>query len=95
MVWAKLATMATAFGQTAVRRDGTVPDRLTRAWIATQSGLPEGWNLAGLRYTTNEAGTDVWVATATGPAAQQRSHGAADAASALEGLAASFDSPSR
>ncbi len=45
MVWAKLATVATAFGQTTVRRDGTVPDRLTSAWLATEDRLPDGWVL--------------------------------------------------
>jgi hypothetical protein len=95
MVWAKLATVATAFGQTTVRRDGTVPDRLTRAWTAAQDHLPDGWALDGLRCASSglsaESGSDDWVALAVGPTGEQRSHQAADAVSALEGLAESFD----
>lgn len=94
MVWAKLATMATAFGQTTVRRDGSVPDRLTRTWVAAQSRLPDGWMLDGLRCAAagiaDEASPDEWVATAVGPVGEMRSHHASDAVSALEGLAASF-----
>jgi hypothetical protein len=95
MVWAKLATVATAFGQTAVRQDGSVPDRLTRAWTTAQGRLPEGWALDGLRCASTglsaESRSDEWVAVAVGPTGEQRSHQAADAVSALEGLAESFD----
>lgn len=95
MVWAKLATVATAFGQTTVRRDGTVPDRLTRAWTSTGDHLPDGWTLDGLRCVpaglSDESRTEEWVASAVGPTGQQRSHRAADAVSALEGLAKSFE----
>lgn len=94
MVWAKLAAMAGAFGQTAVRRDGSIPDRLTRTWVMAQSRLPEGWILSGLRCDLTDLATeshsDDWVATAVGPAGEQREHLASDAVSALDGLADSF-----
>jgi hypothetical protein len=95
MVWARLAAVATAFGQTTVRQDGTMPDRLTRAWASTQDNLPEGWTLDGLRCASTglsvESRSDEWVAVATGPTGEERSHQASDAVSALEGLGASFD----
>jgi hypothetical protein len=94
MVWAKLATMATAFGQTAVR-EKPASDRLTRAWASTQERLPDGWTLDGLRCASSglEQGqrSDDWVAVAVGPAGEERSHRAADAVSALEGLMEEFD----
>jgi hypothetical protein len=93
MVWAKLATAATAFGQTVVG-SGPAPDQLTRAWNRAQDRLPDGWDLEGLRCaptsTTRESHSDDWVAMAVGPAGDQRSHQADNAISALEGLAASF-----
>jgi len=65
MVWAKLASAATAFGQTTVRRDGTVPDRLTQAWTAAADHLPEGWTVVGLHYAgtrfSAESRPDDWV----------------------------------
>jgi len=93
MVWAKLATAATAFGQTVVG-SGPAPDQLTRAWKNAQDRLPEGWDLDGLRCastsTTPESRSDDWVALAVGPEGEERSHQADDAINALEGLAASF-----
>ncbi len=95
-MWSKLATVATAFGQTAVRRDGSLPDRLTSAWIAAQGQLPHGWSIDALRYVSagpsGEAASDAWVVVAVGPAGEQRTHQAADAVAALDGLARSFDS---
>ena len=95
MVWAKLASAATAFGQTTVRRDGTVPDRLTQAWTAAADHLPEGWTVVGLHYAgtrfSAESRPDDWVALATGPSGEQRAGRATDAVAALEGLATSFD----
>ncbi len=94
MVWARLASMATAFGQTAVR-DEPAPDRLTRAWASTQEALPDGWTLDGLRCASTglsaESRSDDWIAVAVGPSGEQRSHRAADAASALEGLMEEFE----
>jgi hypothetical protein len=94
MVWAKIATAATAFGQTVVG-SGPAPDQLTRAWLKAQGRLPEGWDLDGLRCTststTPESRSDHWVAMAVGPEGEKCSHQADDAISALEGLAASFD----
>ena len=94
MVWAKLATVATAFGQTSVRRDGTMPDRLTTAWLATADRLPLGWVLAGVRYVVPEESVDgpcdVWQAVASGPSDEQRVGSAADAPTALRALADSF-----
>ena len=96
MVWSKLAGAATAFGQTAVRVDGPVPDRLTRTWVSTQDRLPEGWTLDGLRCASTGLSTgsrsDDWVAVAIGPAGEERTNRAEDAVTALEGLAGSFDS---
>ena len=95
MVWAKLAAVATAFGQTAVR-DKPAPDRLTRAWASAQDHLPDGWTLDGLRCASTglsaESRSDEWVAVAVGPSGEQRSHRAADAVSALEGLMGEFES---
>jgi hypothetical protein len=94
MVWAKLATVATAFGQTTVG-SGPAPDQLTRAWKKAQGRLPGGWSMDGLRCaatdSTPESRSDDWVAKAVGPAGEERSHQADSAISALEGLAASFD----
>jgi hypothetical protein len=94
MVWAKLATMATAFGQTATR-DKPATDRLTRAWASTQAALPDDWTLDGLRCASSglEQGqrSDDWVAVAVGPTGEVRSHRATDAVSALEGLMEAFD----
>ena len=73
MVWAKLAAVATAFGQTAVR-DKPASDRLTPAWASTQDHLPDGKTLDGLRCAS------------TGLSGEQRSRRATDAVSALEGL---------
>ena len=95
-MWSKLATVATAFGQTTVRRDGSLPDRLTSAWIAAQGQLPDGWSIDALRCLSTglseEAAADEWVAVAVGPAGEQRTHRAAEAVAALDGLARSFDS---
>ena len=95
MAWSKLATAATAFGQTVVGK-GPAPDHLTRAWKAAQDRLPEGWNLEGLRCVSTGSAPETrstdWVAMAVGSAGEERSHPAGDAVSAPEGLAASFDS---
>jgi hypothetical protein len=94
MVWAKHATMATAFGQPAVR-DRPHPDRLTRAWVSTQNHLPEGWRLDGLLCASTglpaESRFDDWVEIAVGPSGKERSHRAPGAVGALEGLAEEFD----
>ncbi|MFV2063778.1 MAG: hypothetical protein ACC726_09740 [Chloroflexota bacterium] len=94
MVWARLASMATAFGQTAVREQ-PAPDRLTRAWASTQDHLPDGWTLDSLRCASTgpsaEPRTWDWVAVAVGPSGEQRIHRATDALSALEGLRGTFD----
>ena len=95
MVWAKLATAATAFGQTTVRRDGTVPDSLTRAWLATEDRLPDVWALVSVRYVTSGSAADhpsgEWEAVAAGPSDEQRTSSAPDAPTALKALAGSFD----
>ncbi len=95
MVWAKVAAMATAFGQTAVGPDHIAPDRLTRAWDSAQERLPEGWTLDGLRCASiglsAESRSDDWIAVAVGPSGEERSHRAEDAVSALEGLTEAFD----
>ena len=94
MVWSKLATAATAFGQTVVG-NGPAPDQLTRSWSAAQGRLPDGWRVEALRCASSGPSTDSgsadWTATAVGPAGEERSYRADDAISALEGLAASFD----
>jgi hypothetical protein len=84
MVWSKLATAATAFGQTVVG-SGPQPDRLTCTWQAVQERLPDGWRLEAIRYAT-----DGWAAQAVNTDGEVRSHQAEDAVSALEGLAATF-----
>ncbi len=96
MVWSKLATTATALGQTVIG-SGTPPrDRLTRTWTETQHRLPDGWTLAGLRCASTglapEDRSGDWIAAAIGPSGEERTHQAADAVTALEGLAASFGS---
>ena len=94
MVWSKLATAATAFGQTVVG-SGPAPGRLTRAWLMTRERLPEGWKLDALRCVSTDPASESrsghWMAVALGPAGEERSHRADDAVTALEGLAASFD----
>jgi hypothetical protein len=93
-MWSKLATTATAFGQTVIGK-GPAPDQLTRAWIAAQGRLPEGWSLEALRCAPTGSEPDgrsvTWTACARGPTGDTRSHQADDAISALEGLAASFE----
>jgi len=82
MVWTKLASMATAFGQTAVRVK-PAPDRLTRAWASAQEALPDGWTLDGLRCVSTgllaESRSEDWIAVVVGPSGEVRSHRAADA----------------
>jgi hypothetical protein len=94
-VCAKPAAVATAFGQMAVR-DKPAPDRLTQTWASTQPALPDGWTLDGFRCASTglsaESRSDDWIAVAVGPSGEARSHRAADAVSALEGLMGEFES---
>ena len=69
-------------------------DELVEAWRAVEARLPDGWTLEGLRcastgLTPGQRSED-WVAVATGPSGEQRSHRAGDPRSALEGLARSL-----
>jgi len=67
---------------------------LTRAWNEAQERLPVGWSLEGLRCASTslsvEDRSDDWVAVATGPSREERSHRSDGPVSALEGLVASF-----
>lgn len=83
MVWTKMAAAATAFGQTVVGK-GPAPDALTRAWESADAHLGPDRHVEHLRYSVS------WTARAAAPAGEVRCHQAADAVSALEGLAASF-----
>ena len=64
---------------------------IEEAWAATQRSLPRGWTLDGLRCASSgldaEQRSEDWIAVAIGPSGEERTHRAADALSALDGLA--------
>ena len=66
-------------------------DQLTQVWRATQARLPAGWALEGLRCASTgleaEQRSDEWVAVASGPSGEQRTHRSHDPLAALTGLA--------
>ena len=61
-------------------------------WRLTQAALPAGWQLDSLRCASEgrapQQRSDDWIAVAVGPEGQERSYRAADAVTALSGLAA-------
>ena len=65
------------------------------AWATTQSRLPDGWTLDGLRCASTglKEGqrSEEWVAVAYGPSGEERTCRGADALGALVGLAESLD----
>jgi hypothetical protein len=67
---------------------------VNEAWTITQERLPDGWTLDGLRCASSGLGqgqrSEDWIAVAVGPAGEERSHRAADAVSALQGLMEEF-----
>ncbi len=73
----------------------TDSDKLRRTWADTQSRLPEGWSLDGLRCASTSLGVDErsddWIAVAVGPGSQGREARAGDPFEALAALATSFE----
>lgn len=71
-------------------------DDLSQAWTVTQSQLPAGWTLDGLRCASRslhlEDRSDDWIAVAVGPDGAERTWRAAGPKAALDGLVDSLAS---
>lgn len=68
---------------------------MTQAWADAEAKLPAGWQLDGLRCAstglTPDKRSEEWIAVAIGPDGEERLHQAVEPASALSGLASSFE----
>ena len=68
---------------------------LANVWAEVEKGLPTGWTLDGLRCSSTGLAPDQrsedWIAVAVGPKGEEHTFRAGEPASALRGLATTFD----
>ena len=80
--------------RTLMRTVSTTSD-LTSIWADTETRLPAGWQLDGLRCASTGLTPDQrsreWVAVAVGPGGEQRSLRSLELEDALRGLATEFE----